>query len=114
MTAGAILLRSVQDQLPADPDGAVRGGFEILWGSLMLGVIAAAAVGWSLSRSIEERWRRGVVGAVGAMAGVMVGVISAPIDALGGRSALVLFFFLLSILGWLSGRRALEAAKPNE
>ena len=108
MTVGVITLRALQVQ---------RGGlaqqdadFAVLSASVLTGIAAAAALGWRLSRGIEDFWRRGVTAALAAFGACVLAVAAAPAHALGGRVGLLVYGGLLALTGVWSFGRARRAA----
>lgn len=92
ITGGLLVLRTVQRRGIAETQDT---GSLVLSAAVLLGVVAAAASGWLLSRGIEEIWRRGVAATLAVFGTVMLALVAVPADALAGRTGLVGYAILL-------------------
>lgn len=97
ITVGLIAARTLQGATRHVEEGQVQAGFEVLWASVILGLIASVATAWILSRPIGDTWRRGVISALAAFGTSMLAFLAAPADLAAGRTGLS--FFLLAALG---------------
>lgn len=94
MTSGVALLRSAQ--ATAGADLAVDTGFLMLSAGVVLGIVAAAAVGWLLARPIDDFWRRGVTAALAVFGACLLAMVAAPIDMVAGRTGLAVYLGALA------------------
>jgi hypothetical protein len=65
---------------------------------LFLGIVLAVACGWSLTRAIEDTWRRGVTGALAAFGALMLAGLAAPADLVGGPIGLIAYGTVMVVL----------------
>ncbi|MEE8250993.1 MAG: hypothetical protein V3R24_04595 [Gemmatimonadales bacterium] len=106
ITGGLIVFTSVSS-LRDDP--ASDRAFLFLLGTMIVSFTLSIATTWVLTRSIENAWRRGISSALAMTAAIVLSVFTAPIDNLGGRTALLAYFLLLLTAAGLllaSARRA--------
>ena len=87
MTGGVATLRYLQ--AAGEPDPALA--FGIITASALCGIVAAAASGWLHTRRIDDRWRRGVTGAVSVFGAVLLAIVATPVDTLAGPTGLVIY-----------------------
>jgi hypothetical protein len=76
---------------------------------LFVGVVAAVATAWVLSRPIADYFRRGVAAAIGAFAALLLAGLAVPADMVAGVFGLSLYLALLIALcvwAWLKARMA--------
>jgi hypothetical protein len=62
---------------------------------LFAGIVLAVACGFSLTRAIDDTWRRAVTGALAAFAALMLAGLAAPADLVGGQIGLIAYGVLL-------------------
>lgn len=93
MTAGVLILRLLQR---GDPDALSpdTGGL-ILSISVSAGLLAAIAAGWSLTRAIDDLWRRGVTAGMAVFGTVLLTLPAAPLDAVLGVGGLATYLVVL-------------------
>ncbi len=96
---GAVILAGLAMFRPAL--AASRDGLPLV---LFAGIVAAATLGWSLSRAIPDAWRRGVTAALAAVAALMLAGLAAPADMIAGRAGLVGYAAVLAVLAVLAVR----------
>lgn len=105
ITAGLIVVRSAfTDTGPAGAGGTV------LSTALFLGIVAAAAVGWTLTRPIDDAFRRGVTAAVAVFGGLLLAGLAVPADMVGRVAGLAAYLGLLLAADVWAIRRARRAA----
>ncbi len=105
ITAGLIVVRSAFTATgPTGPGGTV------LSTALFLGIVAAAAIGWLLTRSIDDVFRRGVTAVIAAFGGLLLAGLAVPADLVGRVAGLVAYFGLLVAADLWAIRRARRAA----
>ncbi len=66
--------------------------------SLFVGIVAAVAVAWVLSRPIADYFRRGLTAALGVLAALMLAGLAVPADMVGGAAGLAVYLMLLVAL----------------
>jgi hypothetical protein len=86
-------LRTLQSSRGAEQ--SVDIGFAVIWGSLILGITAAVITGWTLTRTLDDTWRRGVVGALSVFGTALLSALGMPADMLGGRAGLIVYLFAM-------------------
>ncbi len=107
ITAGTIVLRSVQ-RAEAEPN--LDTGFVIMSVVLVVGIATAVTTGITLTRALDETWRRGVVGALSVFGTALLAGLAAPADMLAGRSGLGVYLIALILLAIAMWRSALRSA----
>ncbi len=95
MTAGVFLLRLVQRGDPESLSRDTSGLF--LSATVTIGLLVAIFVGWSLTRSIADGWRRGVAAGMAVFGTVLLTVVAAPMDAAAGVIGLGAYLVVLAI-----------------
>ncbi len=94
ITLGLVVYRS----LPASAGG---GGsdfdqrFLVITAGLVIGMVAAMATAFALSRTIPDSWRRGVIVASTVFAVTILAALAAPVDLLAGGTGLIVYTALL-------------------
>lgn len=106
ITIGLIALRTIQR------GGIVETretGLSVLSVAVLLGMAAAAAAAWRLSRGIEETWRRALTATLAVFGALLLALVAAPADLVGGRTGLLVYLVLLlagGIWAFTHARRA--------
>jgi len=106
VTAGLIVLRGVWG---ADAPAVPALFLPIV---LFLGVATAVALGWTLSRPIDDYFRRGLTAAIAVGAALLLSGAAAPADMTAGIAGLAAYMLLLVgavIWALLKWRRAASA-----
>jgi hypothetical protein len=107
ITGGMILLRILQgDRGSAE----ISTAFAVLTVILLLGIALAFMTGWTLTKPLQETWRRGVVGALSFFGTALLAGLSAPVDMLGGRLGLSAYLTVLLVASVATLRAARRAA----
>ena len=109
MTGGVFVLRLMQAGDPASVSPDVGGA--ILSVAVSTGLLAAVAVAWLRSRSIDDVWRRGVTAAVAVFGTVILSVLAAPVDSVAGTAGLGAYLAVLLIATFATHRAARRAAR---
>lgn len=89
ITAGVGALRLAQSR--SDTPLSLDTGFAILSVTLLLGIVAAVASGWSLARTIGDTWRRGVIAALSVFGASLLALAATAADLLAGRVGLAAY-----------------------
>jgi hypothetical protein len=76
---------------------------------LFAGVVAAAAIAWTLARPITDWWRRGVTAALAVFGAMMLAALTAPADILAGRTGLGALTLVLALASGVTTRYALRS-----
>jgi hypothetical protein len=71
---------------------------------LFAGIVSAAMLGWSLSRTIPDAWRRGVTAVLAVFGAMMLAGLAAPADMVAGRAGLMGYAGVLVLLAVLAVR----------
>ena len=79
--------------------------------AVFVGIVTAGAVAWFLARRVDDTWRRGVTAALGVFGACMLAALSAPADALGGRTGLMSYLLLLVVGAVYAVRQARRAER---
>ncbi len=88
----------------------VSSAFALLTVILLTGIALAVVTAWSLTKPLQETWRRGVVGALAFFGTSLLAGLSAPADMLGGRSGLSAYLIVLLVALVSTLRAARRAA----
>jgi len=107
ITAGLLVLRTAQRGDAPQPQDT---GFLILSVAALLGMIAAAATGWLLSRGIADLWRRGATATLAAFGAILLSLVAMPADSMGGRLGLAGYLAALLAGAAYAGAHARRAA----
>lgn len=107
ITAGMLLFRSVYSTGSPDDIGA---GFTLITAVLVAGTGAAAVVGFYLTRSLQEPWRRAVIGGLSVFGTALLAAVAAPVDTLAGRIGLTVYLIVLATVAAIAWRAAVRAA----
>ena len=92
ITLGLVLYRS----LPANAgDSDLDQRFLIITAGLVIGMVTAMATAFTLSRTIPDPWRRGVIVASTVFAATILAALAAPADILAGGTGLIVYAVLL-------------------
>jgi hypothetical protein len=73
------------------------------------GIVTAALVAWHLARPITDWWRRGLTAALGVFAALLLTVLSAPADMIGGFPGLLTYSVALLTAAGMAARHALRS-----
>lgn len=101
ITAGAFVLRSLQPARDA--------GFAILTAGIVSGMALAGGLAATLTRGVEDLWRRGAAAIIAAFSACLLALLAAPADLLAGSAGLAGYVTLLiglAIWSWQRARRA--------
>jgi hypothetical protein len=82
----------------------------ILSVAALLGMIAAAATGWLLSRGIADLWRRGATATLAVFGAILLSLVAMPADSMGGRLGLAGYLAALLAGAAYAGAHARRAA----
>jgi hypothetical protein len=107
ITGGMILLRILQGY---QGGAEVSTAFAVLTVILLSGIALAVVTGWSLTKPLQETWRRGVIGALSFFGTSLLAGLSAPVDLLGGKLGLTAYLTVLLVALALTLRAARRAA----
>jgi hypothetical protein len=107
ITGGIILLRILQG---TQGGAEVSTAFAVLTVILLFGIALAVVTGWSLTKPLQETWRRGVIGALSFFGASLLAGLSAPVDMLGGRLGLSTYLTVLLVALVSTLRAARRAA----
>ena len=110
ITAGMIAFRSLP--AGADTEQATDLGFLIITGSLLLGIAAAVATGWLLTKALGDMWRRAVVGALSVFGTMLLAALTMPVDMAGGSLSLAVYLAALIAAAGYTRRAAVRATAP--
>ena len=108
VTAGMVVLRSFLS--PGEPEEFPAERFYLISIALLLGVVAAVSSGWHLTQSLEDPWRRGVVGALSVFGATLLSIVAMPIDSFLGISGLTVYLAALIAAIFYTRRNARRAA----
>jgi hypothetical protein len=108
ITTGMIVLRTVQVGAAAAEPSETH--FTVLTITTFTGIVVAVAVGWVLSRALDDLWRRGVIGALSVFGMALVAGVAAPADMLAGRAGLAGYLAILLVGLRYTSARARRAA----
>lgn len=95
MGGGILMLRLVQGT--GGTGSRPQLEFAVLTGAILLGVFAAAAIGFVATRPFTEQWRRGATAAIGVFCAVLLATLSAPVDIVAGLPGLMVYTALLIV-----------------
>lgn len=104
--AGVAFLRLLQGR---DAPVSQDTGFWLITAGLLVGVSCAFAIAWALARRVPSPWRRGAVAVIAIFGSCLLALLAAPVDALGGRAGLALYWSILLLGGLWSLVRARRA-----
>ena len=84
--------------LPASTGGSdLDQRFLVITAGLVVGMVAAMTTAFTLSRTIPDPWRRGVIVASTVFAATILAALAAPTDILAGSTGLIVYtVFLLA------------------
>ncbi|UCD23483.1 MAG: hypothetical protein JSW51_10595 [Gemmatimonadota bacterium] len=85
-------------------------GFLIISLALLLGIVAAVATGWTLTKRLDDPWRRGVTGAVSVFGTALLSVVTMPIHTVAGVAGLVAYLAVLLLASIVTHRAAHRSA----
>ena len=92
ITLGLVVYRS----LPASVgDSDLDQRFLVITAGLVIGMVAAMATAFALSRTIPDSWRRGVIVASTVFAATILAALAAPVDLLAGGIGLIVYTAVL-------------------
>lgn len=93
-----------------DPEQFQDEGFLIISLALLLGIVAAVATGWLLTRPLDDPWRRGVTAALSVFGTALLSVVTMPIHSVAGSVGLVVYLALLLVAATVTHRAAHRVA----
>ena len=93
-----------------DPSEFRDEGFLIISLALLLGIVAAAATGWTLTRRLDDVWRRGVTGAVSVFGTALLSIVTMPIHTIAGIAGLIAYLVVLLLAAIVTHRAAYRSA----
>ena len=93
-----------------DPEQFQDEGFLIISLALLLGIVAAVATGWLLTRLLDDPWRRGVTAALSVFGTALLSVVTMPIHSIAGSAGLVVYLALLLMAAVVTHRAAHRVA----
>jgi len=108
VTAGMVVLRAFPSS--GEADGFPVERFYLISSALLVGIVAAVFSGWHLTRSLEEPWRRGVVGALSVFGTALLSTVAMPVDFFLGIAGLTVYLAALIAAIFYSRRTAHRAA----
>jgi hypothetical protein len=85
-------------------------GFTVITVALLVGVGTAVIVGFTLTRSLDVIWRRGVIGGLGVFGAALLAGLAAPADRIAGRLGMSVYLVVLIVVAILFCRAAIRAA----
>ena len=106
VTGGIISLRTLQG---IQAGAEVSTAFAVLTVILLVGIGLAIVTAWSLTKPLQEAWRRGVIAALSFFGTSLLAGLSAPVDMLGGRLGLTAYLIVL-LVALISTLRAAQRA----
>ena len=93
-----------------NPDEFRDEGFLIISLALLLGIVAAVATGWMLTKRLDDPWRRGVTGAVSVFGTALLSILTMPIHTVAGTTGLIAYLVVLLLAVVLTHRAAVNSA----
>ena len=93
----------------SDPEQFRDEGFLIVSLALLLGIVAAVATGWLLTRPLDDLWRRGVTGALSVFGTALLSIVTMPIHSVSGSVGLVVYLVVLVVAAIATHRAARRA-----
>src|SRR4026207_1080126 len=90
VTTVLVSLRTLQLQNNPEWDSGL-----LLVIAVFVSIVTAGAIAWFLARRVADPAPRGVTAALGVFGTCLLAALSAPVDALGGRTGLTTYLLLL-------------------
>jgi len=84
-------------------------GFLVTSLALLLGIVAAVATGWLLTRPLDDFWRRGVTAALSVFGMALLSIVTMPIHSISGSVGLVVYLVVLLVAATVTHRAAHRA-----
>ena len=107
VTAGMLVFSS--RLATRNPEQFRDEGFLVISLALLLGIVAAVATGWLLTRPLDDLWRRGVTGALSVFGTALLSIVTMPIHSVSGSVGLVVYLVILLVAAIATHRAAHRA-----